>query len=104
MSPGGNLQVQYNDILTDLDPLATVDSVGAELHINGNKALTDVDGLLGLSHVGSFVLFGYNFKLPTCEAVAVVDHLQDQGFSGDHCIKSNKSDDCPSETDGCGHW
>ena len=41
ISVGGDLQINYNDALTNLDGLANLTSVGGDLQINDNDALAN---------------------------------------------------------------
>lgn len=57
-------------MLTNLDALGCIDTVGEDLQIFGNTALTNVDGLVNVTDIGGNFIFGEN------HAVVDFDGLQ----------------------------
>ena len=67
---GGDLRIQYNDALTNLDGLVSVASVGGELYISSNNALTNLDGLANLASVGGQLYISCNGALTNLDGLA----------------------------------
>lgn len=60
-----NLEIEYNDSLTNLDGLINLANVFGDLLIMANTALNDVDGLTNLTRVGGSFYIELNPPLPT---------------------------------------
>ena len=71
----GYLRIFENGILTNLDGLDGITSVGADLRIYDNDTLTDLDGLSALTSVGEDLGIFYNDILPDCEVCDLLDQL-----------------------------
>ena len=67
--------IAYNDVLTNLDGLSSLTSVGGTLSIVNNAALENVNGLSNLTDVGGDLYIWVNISL--CESLvdAFIDAL-----------------------------
>ena len=81
----GDVQIEGNNILPDLDGLSSLSYIGGSLIIkagNGpnepeyfNQELANIDGLNNVESIAGDVRIEHNPKLPTCAAEALVDRL-----------------------------
>jgi hypothetical protein len=55
-----NLHIEHNDVLTSVDGLSSLTSVGGDLWIQNNSQLTNLDGLSALNSVGETLAILYN--------------------------------------------
>jgi len=66
------LGIETNDLLTNLDGLANLTSVGGFLNIGNNAALTNIEGLANLTSVGGYLTIENNTALTNCQGIAPV--------------------------------
>jgi len=93
---GGDLIIEANATLTNLNGMSGVTSVGGDLIIEANFTLTNLDGLSGLTSVGALLTIADNPILPTCAAEALVARLRAHGWDGAADISWNDdSGTCP---------
>ncbi len=90
--------VILRSVLTNLNGLSNITSIGGDLRIQNNDVLVNLDGLSSLCSVGEGITIEDNPEL--CTASASAEALRDQilscdpdGVSGDIIIEDNK--DCP---------
>jgi hypothetical protein len=50
---GSSLFIENNKILSNIDGLSKLSSIGGSLHISNNPTITNLDGLSNLSSVGN---------------------------------------------------
>jgi hypothetical protein len=75
-SVGGDLSIGGNDVLTNLDGLSALTSVGGgHLIVINNPIITNLNGLSGITSVGENLSIYYNYVLPNCEACDLLDQL-----------------------------
>jgi hypothetical protein len=78
----GEVEIEGNRSLPDLDGLGSLKYVGGDLKIGGqsckhpNGELADIGGLERLESVGGNIKIEKNPKLPTCAAQALVERLK----------------------------
>jgi hypothetical protein len=83
-SVGGDLEIQYNDLLTSLTGLESLTSVGGLLWFTGNEQLQSFEGLEGLVSVGDdFRVFSH----PTLTSFAGLERLASIG--DDFAVNNN---------------
>ncbi|EDQ86424.1 uncharacterized protein MONBRDRAFT_33823 [Monosiga brevicollis MX1] len=91
----GNLKIENNIALTNLDGLRSLRSIGGYLNIRNNEALTNVDGLGSLTIVGGYV------DLRSIGALTNVDGLGNLTSVGDSLsVLYNRA---LTNVDGLGH-
>ena len=89
----GGLYIRYNDSLTSLEGLNNLTSVGGSLYIVFNDSLTSLEGLSRLCFIGQNFKIEENHELCTSSAEALRDQvLNCDGIGGDINISGNK--DC----------
>ena len=71
----GGLWIGENSVLTSLDGLVGITSIGSNLLIQNNGVLNRVDGLSDLSYVGSSLEISQNETLCQDDAQAFVDGI-----------------------------
>ncbi len=84
------LQIFDNPVLENVDGLINLTTVAEGLYIYSNPELTNLDGLANLETLGGAEsLIIDNPNLPNCQAVALRDRLQANGYSGSFLLSGN---------------
>ena len=76
-SVGGELWIWFSNV-ANFDGLANLTSVGGTLRITANKDLTNLDGLANLTSVGGPVVIGLNDKLTNLDGLAKITSVAGQ--------------------------
>lgn len=84
-SIGGDLQISFNNALSDLDGLPALASVGGALLIGSNSALRNVDGLSKLTTVSGRAIIAGNGSLTSVDGLSSLTSV-----GGDLAISSNR--------------
>jgi hypothetical protein len=78
----GDVQIEGNKVLPDLDGLSGLSYIGGNLYIGGvhckhaNQELSDISGLSNVESVGADFTIRDNPKLPTCAAEGLLAQLK----------------------------
>ena len=80
----------YNDVLTSLDGLEDLVSIGGMLRLDDNEYLSDVMALHGVISVGSDFTITDNLELLTADAEALRDAIGTSNIGGTVTIGGNK--------------
>ena len=78
--------------------------VTGDLIVTSHLNLADASALASFTHTGYFLLFRWNFDLPNCDAMNLVNGFRDAGYTGDICVLANLTDECPNDREDCGMW
>ena len=91
----GNVTIMGSNI-SDLGPLSNIHTITGNVLIMSNSVLTNLNGLDALSSVGGYFYMYYNFMLSNC--CAIDDLLENNGIAGMTIIFFNASSShCNSE-------
>jgi hypothetical protein len=94
---GGTLEIELNDLITDLSGLENLTSIGnswgdTSLLIGSNPALTSIAALESLTTVDGDIEYYENNLSPYCDMCDLLDQLVD--FTGGLRILDNLPDEC----------
>lgn len=95
--------VAANTSIRHVDGLSNLEAItGGSFGLFFNPALESTDGLLNVqSFAPEKIAIVGNGSLPTCDAMAFLEHIRSTGWDGDVCIKDNLSDGCAGDASGC---
>jgi len=83
-----------NDSLHSITALNKLSSVGGNLSIQFNKVLDDIDGLMNLEHVGGTqIKISNNPQLSICDVEDLLDNIKSNGWTGEESLNGNNEED-----------
>jgi hypothetical protein len=86
----GNLSIDFNDQLIELEGIDRLQSVGGGVGISQNPSLESLHGLRSLSQVGGhYISIENNRSLPACEVEELVERIRSTGWDGDVTMDGN---------------
>jgi len=76
-SIGGDLGIYHNDYLPNLGGLENLTSIGGDLSIRFNQTLTSLNELTSLTFIGGNLNISNNYQLTDCDAQWLCNYLTD---------------------------